>query len=285
MLRDNKGRPHARVLRWLYATIVGYSDPHSHVRWAAVKRALNTLRCNVRPLNVLEVGSGPGAMTYELMRVVRPRSITACDIDYAWGWPAVARCLKADATHLPLVSDSHDIVMLIDVIEHIHADHEALAEAARVTVPGGYVVVSVPTPAYPLWFGRQFHERIGHVRDGYSRSQLLAALRDAGYRPVYVRPHTGLLFLLLAWLYYRHLPLVIPLPELATLAGRAVALVDTHLPSPTWGGLVVAAIKLQPHRPRRCTRERSRADSSACDFDESSRLCARGELPGDPPRA
>ena len=188
-------------------------------------------------------------MTYELMRMLRPRELTACDLDYPWGWPSVAHCLKADATRLPLSSNSHDIVTLIDVIEHVTADRAALVEAFRVTAPGGYVIVSVPTPAYPHWFGRELHERIGHVRDGYTARELAAAVRHAGFTPVYVRHHTGMLFLLLARLYYRRLPLSMPLPELATLAGRALALIDIYLPSPTWGGLLVAAMKPKPQAP------------------------------------
>ena len=93
--------------------------------------------------------------------------------------------------------------------------------------------------------------------------EMMQALRDAGIRIAVASNH----------------------PAAATEFQRSGLRADLFLPSPTWGGLVVAAIKLQPHRPRRCTRERSRADSSACDFDESSRLCARSELPGDPPRA
>ena len=250
-MRDRRVPAVARVVRWLYATIIGYSDPHSHVRWLAIQRALKTIKSTRRRASVLEIGSGPGAMTYEIRRLLCPTKLLACDIDFAWGWPSVAYCFKADATHLPVSSNSQDVVVLADVIEHIDADDAALREAFRVTTPGGYVLTSVPTPAYPRWFGREMHQRIGHVRDGYTRQELLTALRRAGFISIHARYHTGLLFLLLAWLYYRHLPLRMPLPELATLLGRLLALLDAYLPSPPWGGLVIAAMKPEPYGSRR----------------------------------
>ena len=243
MLSALRGRPHTRLVGWLYATIVGDDDPHAHVRWPAVRRALTRVTFSKRPISVLEVGSGNGVMTHELIELLHMRSMTACDVIRPPEPSSSANFLIADARRLPLLSSSYDLVTLVDVIEHIEADYDALLEAFRVVVPGGYVVVSVPTPAFPRWFGRRFHHDIGHVRDGYAQSDLLAALRGVGLTPVYARHHTGLLSLLVAWLYYDRLRCRRFARELASLASRALGLIDMYLPSPTWGGLVVGAIK------------------------------------------
>ena len=243
MLADRAGRPHTRPLRWLYATIVGDDDPHAHVRWAAARRALTRLSFPKRSIRVLEIGSGHGVMTYELIELLDTRSITACDIISPPRSRPAANFLIGDTTRLPLLSDSYDLVTLVDVIEHIDADDEALSEAFRVVVPGGYALVSVPTAVFPRWFGRRFHDDIGHVRDGYTQHHLLRALRGAGFVPVCAEHHTGLLALLVAWLYYNRLRCRRVARELASVACRALGVLDMWLPSPTWGGLVVTAVK------------------------------------------
>lgn len=52
--------------------------------------------------------------------------------------------IDADAAALPVADDSVDAVLLLDVIEHLDAPEQALAEAHRVLRPGGALVVSVP---------------------------------------------------------------------------------------------------------------------------------------------
>ena len=52
--------------------------------------------------------------------------------------------MDADAAALPVADDSVDAVLLLDVIEHLDAPEQALAEAHRVLRPDGVLVVSVP---------------------------------------------------------------------------------------------------------------------------------------------
>jgi SAM-dependent methyltransferase len=58
--------------------------------------------------------------------------------------------VRASATRLPFGDGAFDVVVALDVLEHI-PDHEAAArEIARVLAPGGFVIVTVP--AYrSLW--------------------------------------------------------------------------------------------------------------------------------------
>lgn len=58
--------------------------------------------------------------------------------------------LNGDLCHLPFASGTFDKVLLAEVLEHLADDRAGLAEAVRVTRPGGLILVSVPNANYPF---------------------------------------------------------------------------------------------------------------------------------------
>lgn len=70
-----------------------------------------------------------------------------------------------------------DVVCLLDVIEHLDDDVAAVREAARVTRPGGRLLLTVPAHQW-LWSP---HDEINHHRRRYSRAGLVGALSAAGW--------------------------------------------------------------------------------------------------------
>jgi ubiquinone/menaquinone biosynthesis C-methylase UbiE len=58
--------------------------------------------------------------------------------------------LNGDLCRLPFADDAFDKVVLAEVLEHLQDDRAGLAEAIRVTRPGGMIVVSVPNADYPF---------------------------------------------------------------------------------------------------------------------------------------
>lgn len=98
---------------------------------------------------VIEVGAGPGLFR-EWARAHRP--------DLRWVatdlLPAPWNDLAADATALPLRSASADLVIGLDVLHHLADPRALFAEASRVTVAGGRLVLVEPwiTPlSYPIY--------------------------------------------------------------------------------------------------------------------------------------
>lgn len=83
-------------------------------------------------------------------------------------------CGSAEA--LPFAAASFDVVGAFDVVEHCRSEAAALAELARVLVPGGRLLLSVP--AYQ-WAWSDHDVRAGHFRR-YTRRRLLRAVRAAG---------------------------------------------------------------------------------------------------------
>ncbi|RYG60066.1 class I SAM-dependent methyltransferase, partial [bacterium] len=85
---------------------------------------------------------------------------------------------QGDAMQLPLRDGCADCVTMLDVLEHIPDDGQALNEVARVLKPGGALILTVPAYGH-LWSAHD--EALHHFRR-YEKYQLKARLREAGLR-------------------------------------------------------------------------------------------------------
>ncbi len=153
--------------------------------WFVVRRRIvldATARQAPRPVRrILEVGCGTGGT----MRALRARFPSA-DIKGVEPVEAAARiaagkgCDVTSGTfeHLPADGESLDLLLALDVLEHLADDGLGLAEAFRALRPGGRLIVTVP--ALPgQW---SVHDELnGHFRR-YTRASLVDAVRAAGFR-------------------------------------------------------------------------------------------------------
>jgi arsenite methyltransferase len=99
---------------------------------------------------VLDIGSGPGLLAYE-MAVAVSRNGRVCGIDISEDMLTMSRkrCAdqawtefqRADATNLPYPDDSFGAAVSTQVYEYVRDIPPALAELYRVVRPGGRVVV------------------------------------------------------------------------------------------------------------------------------------------------
>lgn len=183
-----------RIFRW-YRRLFGAEDMHSHYRWDAVAPLID-----MHASRTLEVGGGDGRISFEVAARGHESPIVVTEFD-----PASVAEAKAIATaggfHQVEVSQKDlrelglgpgfDQVLAVDVLEHIDDDELALKEISQALVPGGRLVMSVPTPRYPRVFGARFHEQLGHVREGYWLEDLRPKLADAGLEVVEHRYYTG----------------------------------------------------------------------------------------------
>lgn len=60
----------------------------------------------------------------------------------------------------------------------------------------------MPTPNYPKVFGRKFHESIGHLVDGYHKSELDGLFKKINYKSDYFEYNTGLFGNIGAYIFY-----------------------------------------------------------------------------------
>jgi SAM-dependent methyltransferase len=131
------------------------------------------------PLDVLSVGCGPAeGLNWLLPLAGDGGRVIGVDADPvharrpAPGPKSVVGRLEA----MPLVSRSFDVVLGLDVLEHLDDDVAGLREAVRLVAPGGVLVVTVP--ALPSLWGRQ--DVINEHRRRYTRSTLYRLFARAG---------------------------------------------------------------------------------------------------------
>lgn len=156
--------------------------------WAAWSRALTWLV--PRGLRVVDLGCGDGALAQETARFARtvvgvdrrPELVERARETARRTNGRKATFRVADIEALPFEDASFDVAILAQSL-HVTADPAAaLAEAARVLVPGGRVLVLDLLPHDEAWV----RQRLGHVRQGFEPREVQGLLDDAGFRDVAV---------------------------------------------------------------------------------------------------
>ena len=104
--------------------------------------------------SLLEVGCGTGFLLGELRDRFPGAALAGCDILFdslRYAQPHLPRVLmfQADACRLP-IERRFDVVIALDVIEHLDEDAAALREMFRVVERGGGLVLTVPQHQW-LW--------------------------------------------------------------------------------------------------------------------------------------
>lgn len=99
--------------------------------------------------------------------------------------------VRGSGEQLVFPSASFDVVLLLDALEHMAADDDALREARRVLRPGGVMCITVP--AYQ-WLWSKHDEAVHHKRR-YTRQQLVKKMEAAGFTVRYASYYM-MLFLL-----------------------------------------------------------------------------------------
>lgn len=168
-----------------------------------------------RPLLAVDIGCGDGmatAVASAHCSKTPGADVTVVGLD--WSSVALGRARRrgvpvarasVDGFGLPLASGSVDVVLMSELIEHLVDTDAALAEAGRVLVPGGTLLLSTPNLAawynrvllalgvQPLFtevslrgiYGRPGREVVGHLRI-FTRRALVELLSATGFVDVVV---------------------------------------------------------------------------------------------------
>jgi SAM-dependent methyltransferase len=156
--------------------------------WAAWSRALGLL---LPPLTVADLGCGEGYLAIEAARwaarvVAVDRSAVVLERAKALGLRRrVSNVVwkRGELEKLPIKDASVDVALLSQALHHASDPRRAIAEAARITVPGGRVLVLDLREHQETWV----RTKLGDRRLGFSDAELRGMLEDAGLR----KPRVG----------------------------------------------------------------------------------------------
>jgi ubiquinone/menaquinone biosynthesis C-methylase UbiE len=165
------------------------------VAMTLTQRVLKTLSSYLRGSGLLDVGCGRGWYLYNVMHSCE----SAVGVDISWGHLKQAKLLtrdadglsiaQGDANKLPFQDGAFDIVLAVDVLEHLMQPQEALREVRRVLRKGGKALVCVPSVLNPTeWAGRLINVVQGHFQDHlhfYTPRTAKRTMELAGFEVVY----------------------------------------------------------------------------------------------------
>jgi len=152
------------------------------------------------PARILDCGCGEGALTRTLKRTFPAAEVHGCDVSAvhlqrarAVGLAVEYRCMTEA---LPYADAEFDVVLVLDVLEHVDRPDMLLRDVARVLRGGGRLLLHCPCEGQPLmlhwlaWKLRIGHnlkrDLIGHIQR-FTHRQVLALAAGAGLRCTMVR--------------------------------------------------------------------------------------------------
>jgi SAM-dependent methyltransferase len=179
---------------------------------------------------VLDIGCGTGFNLQALRALglngtigldISDRALTFCR---GRGLHALVR---GDAARPPFCPESFDIVLALDLIEHIEDDRAALDGLLRILRPGGRLILF--TPAFSFLWSAQ--DRVSHHYRRYTAADLRRKLHAAGYAIEKLSYANTVLF-----------PIVWAGRALLRLSGRSETLTDENHLHPAWSNAALARL-------------------------------------------
>jgi 2-polyprenyl-3-methyl-5-hydroxy-6-metoxy-1,4-benzoquinol methylase len=170
-----------------------------------VKKALKNLSRDLpEDASVLDAGSGFGQYTWRMSRRNRKWKIKAVDLNeehvndcnnffsqnYRTG---NVTFIAQDLTNLN-DTDAYNLILSVDVMEHITEDEKVFLAFSRSLKNDGYLLISTPSDLG----GSDVHNEGDvsfideHVRNGYSKEEITGKLKSAGFRKTDVKYTYGI---------------------------------------------------------------------------------------------
>ena len=137
-------------------------------------------RNGARP-RILEIGCGAGGMIEDLNHFGTPYGLDVAEaaLPY-WRERGLDSVGLGDIRALPYRDEQFDVVIAIDVLEHVDDDVSALAEMRRVCRTGGRLILTVP--AFQLLWSRRDIQC--HHKRRYRLEEMTHKLSHGGFRVI-----------------------------------------------------------------------------------------------------
>ncbi|MEN9201884.1 MAG: methyltransferase domain-containing protein [Thermostichus sp. DG_1_6_bins_120] len=158
-------------------------------------RVLETLNLPASA-QILEAGCGSGGNLKMLSRFGKVWAIEKSELAHAIAQArGIGTVEQGELPEgIPFENQRFDLIALLDVLEHLEQDQEAVKALRSRLILTGYLVITVP--AYPwLWSA---HDELNHHKRRYTYRQLLAVLNASGLEVDFVCYFNSFLFPLIA---------------------------------------------------------------------------------------
>jgi 2-polyprenyl-3-methyl-5-hydroxy-6-metoxy-1,4-benzoquinol methylase len=128
---------------------------------------------------VLDIGCGTG-FNLEYLRANGYNQVMGLDFSTEALGFCSNRCLTGllcgDGAYLPLRHESFDVIMALDLVEHLEHDEQGLHHMARLLKPNGSLIIF--TPAFTFLWGLQ--DEVSHHYRRYTAAELRQKITGAG---------------------------------------------------------------------------------------------------------
>jgi len=181
---------------------------------------------------ILEVGCGTGHNFGMLGRFGRVDGLEIDDEARALASQRLGRPVgTAPLPELAGIEDgAYHLIALLDVLEHVEQDHEALAGIKRKLAPNGRILLTVPANEW-MWSA---HDEVHHHHRRYSKNSLKRVVAEAGLKVETLSHFNSLLF-----------PLAAALRVAGKLTGKKDS--DDKLPPAPINSLFTSVFGLERH--------------------------------------
>jgi SAM-dependent methyltransferase len=156
------------------------------------RNLLDLIPREIEPTQVLDIGSGPGVITFQLARRFPNANVVGVDLlqEQVQCCRQIAETAGLTNTEFQLGNactlpwtDRFDLVTCVDIMEHIEQDDDALSSIQSAVRPGGMLVLHVPAlyRRFPVFRKTVNFDVPTHVRPGYEPNQIEDKVRRAGF--------------------------------------------------------------------------------------------------------
>lgn len=132
-------------------------------------------------MNILEIGCGTGEIAQSLNEFgkIYVNDISATALDYC-KQKGIENVIEGDISIMNLTEYENyfDIVLALDVLEHIQDDEETIRKIYKLLKPNGLFIINVPAYKF-LWSGHD--EALQHKRR-YTSYEITQKLKDAKFK-------------------------------------------------------------------------------------------------------
>jgi SAM-dependent methyltransferase len=187
--REQRYNPAYSVMERIYIGVFGIPIVGLRIR---TRNIFSIIPMDRTYQHILDAGSGTGVISFELGRRFPMASVLGMDQREAAVRSSthIADTIQADNVEFHKSSiedyeknDAFDLLVCVDILEHIKDDVAVLKKLYSMAAPGGILILHVPAMyrRYPVWKKRLNFDVPEHVRPGYEPDHIRDKVNLSGF--------------------------------------------------------------------------------------------------------